>query len=160
VLSRRAATSEDESFLRALFESVRSEDFAQLPLSEAQKVALIDMQYTARNAQYTATYPSASYEILEDSGAPIGNLTFDSSGPEVRLVDINLVSDQRNRGIGSQVIGELIGVANAQGKSICLHVAATNPALRLYERLGFAPVGQDGLYVQMRKALGAQLGGN
>ena len=38
--------------------------------------------------------------------------------------------------------------ARAQ-KSVKLHVEKFNPARRLYDRLGFSPIGDNGIYLEM-----------
>lgn len=61
----------------------------------------------------------------------------------------------RGRGIGAALLERLIGAVAERHAAICLSVSHDNPALRLYERLGFAVVGEDdGGSLIMRKTLG------
>lgn len=105
------------------------------------------MQFRAQRMQYSASYPSASREIVVLDGVAVGNLVVDRSSSEVRLVDVGLLPEFRGHGIGSALVSELI----ASGLPVSLHVAKGNPAQRLYARLGFEVVGDDGVYVGMRR---------
>jgi ribosomal protein S18 acetylase RimI-like enzyme len=40
--------------------------------------------------------------------------------------------------------------ATAAGKPIQLHVLASSPAVRLYERLGFVRIGEEAAYLEMK----------
>ena len=81
---------------------------------------------------------------------PIGRILVDRSGETIRLVDIALLTEFRGRGIGSILLRRLLDEGAAAGKRVVLSVYKFNPAMRLYERLGFFKVAEDGLYVQMQ----------
>jgi len=49
----------------------------------------------------------------------------------------------RNQGIGTTVMSHLISDAARDGRAITLGVVKSNPALRLYERLGFRHTHED-----------------
>ena len=68
---------------------------------------------------------------------------------EVRLVDIALLPEHRNAGIGTALIQSLIDEASRAGKALRLQVLRASPGVRLYERLGFVPVRADAVYLQM-----------
>lgn len=59
----------------------------------------------------------------------------------------------RGQGIGSDLLTRLIALASDSYEQICLSVAAENPALGLYERLGFETVNISGATLTMRKRL-------
>ena len=66
----------------------------------------------------------------------------DSSIPEL---SIGVRADKRAQGIGTQLLQALIGSAATSGhRMLSLSVSSDNPALRLYERLGFKIVGETG----------------
>jgi len=64
-------------------------------------------------------------------------------------VDISLLPEYRNRGIGAALIHTLIETAMAEGQAVKLQVLRMNPAQHLYQRLGFVVTGQDEMYIQM-----------
>lgn len=135
----------DEAFLRALFEEVRADAFASLPLPDAQKQSLIEMQYRAQKAQYEFSYPEAENSIVVLGDQSIGVLRVDRKEAGTRLVEIALLSSQRRRGIGTALLRGLI----AEGRPVLLSVERANPARRLYERLGFVVMRDDGVYLEM-----------
>jgi ribosomal protein S18 acetylase RimI-like enzyme len=57
----------------------------------------------------------------------------------------------RRRGIGTKVIKGLIKEAERAGRAVTLGVVKTNPALRLYERLGFRTTHEDERKFYMRR---------
>ena len=57
----------------------------------------------------------------------------------------------QGRGIGTQVMKQLIGEAATAGQAVCLDVVKINRALRLYERLGFRITGEEERKFYMRR---------
>lgn len=51
--------------------------------------------------------------------------------------------EAQGRGIGAALVRGLQAEARVAGMPLKLKVLKTNPALRLYQRLGFAIVGED-----------------
>ena len=86
--------------------------------------------------------------VLVD-GEPAGRLLVARWRDEIRIVDITLLPAFRGRGAGSDLLAELMDEATEMGKRLSIHVEQTNRALRLYERLGFKPVGETGVYLRM-----------
>ncbi|MGH9880993.1 MAG: GNAT family N-acetyltransferase [Pyrinomonadaceae bacterium] len=87
-------------------------------------------------------------------------LTGDASGygyvdDETPELGIAVLPEHRGRGIGSDLLRHLIESAKAIYPSICLSVSLDNPALRLYERMGFERVGVRGSSVTMIRRLRA-----
>jgi ribosomal protein S18 acetylase RimI-like enzyme len=58
----------------------------------------------------------------------------DARSPEV---SIGVLAGVRRQGVGTKLLCGLIGEAESRGLRLSLNVRETNPALRLYERLGF-----------------------
>lgn len=61
--------------------------------------------------------------------------------------------EYRGRGIGAALLKRLLEAASAEYESVSLSVSLDNPALRLYERMGFERVGADTASVTMIKSL-------
>ena len=90
--------------------------------------------------------------ILAAGGEPAGRLYVARWEEEIRIVDIALLPDFRGRGIGGELLRELMAEADAAGRPLSIHVEMNNPARPWYERLGFRPEGEFGVYVLMRRA--------
>jgi GNAT superfamily N-acetyltransferase len=143
----RAATPDDEQFLRAVYASTRAEELARVPWSDAQKRAFTDMQFAAQDADYRRHYPDAQYSIIEVQGEPAGRLYVDRCKKEIRIIDIALLPEHRRAGIGTKLLRALQGEARTAGKTLTIHVEKFNPALRLYQRLGFQQIEDKGVYL-------------
>lgn len=146
---RRPIRDEDLPFLRRLYASTREEELAVLDWSEEEKASFLAMQFEAQHRHYQQHFPDARFELLLLDGEPIGRLYVDRHEEEIRLIDIALLPDQRGKGMGTPLIQELLDEAEAGGRSVRIHVERFNPALRLYERLGFRKVEDVGVYFLM-----------
>jgi ribosomal protein S18 acetylase RimI-like enzyme len=138
---RRPERGSDAAFCYALFCQSRGpgEDFAFIDPSLRDQ--LLRQQFAGQSATYHAQYPDARFEILEQGGVPIGRIVTERAADALTIVDIALLPDWRGRGIGTQVLAAIRDEAQASGLPVRLSVFLTNTAaLRLYERLGFAPV--------------------
>ena len=60
----------------------------------------------------------------------------------------------QRKGIGTEVVNALIEDADRAGQAVTLGVVKTNPALRLYERLGFRITHDDSRKFYMRRECG------
>jgi ribosomal protein S18 acetylase RimI-like enzyme len=145
----RPATPEDEAFLRVLYGSTRTAELESARLTAAQQDALIGLQFKAQGLAYGEQYPEADHQIILVDGQPAGRLLVNRSRLEIRLVDISLLSEHRNRGIGASFIRGLQTEAETAGTPLTLHVSMLNPAIRLYQRLGFVQTGETGSHLQM-----------
>ena len=125
----------DDDFRLTLFAQSRP-DLAVLPAEV--RATLVPMQFRAQTLGYRAQFPAAQNEIIELGGQPVGRVVCDRSGGVLHLVDIALLADARNQGLGGAVMRALMGSARAAGVGMRLRVAHSNPAAqRFYARLGF-----------------------
>jgi ribosomal protein S18 acetylase RimI-like enzyme len=148
-VSLRPIGQEDQPFLLALYSSTRQQELAVLPWDEAQKAAFLQMQFDAQHAQYQEHYAGASFDIILVNGQPAGRLYVARWTGEIRIVDIALVPECCDRGIGTGLVRQLQSEAAAAGKPLRIHVERFNPALRLYQRLGFREIADRGVYLFM-----------
>lgn len=137
----RPATAADDTLLFELYASTRAEELAAWGWSAAQQEPFLRMQWLAQRRGYEARYPSEGHVVIELDGRPAGRLWVVRGEHELRLVDVSLLPAYRGRGVGTALLRALQEEAAAAGKPLRLHVTASNPALRLYTRLGFTPVG-------------------
>ncbi|HYL05748.1 MAG TPA: GNAT family N-acetyltransferase [Thermoanaerobaculia bacterium] len=151
----RAVAPGDEELLYRIYASTRVEELAPVPWTAAQKEAFLRMQFRAQSEDYAANYPDAAFQVLLVDGTPAGRLYVDRRGDEVRIIDIALLPEHRGAGIGGALLRGLLAEAAAAGKPVRIHVERMNPALRLYDRLGFRRTGDDGIYYLMEWTGGA-----
>ena len=146
----RPATSADYHFMRLLYASTREEEMKLFPFDEHQKKEFLDDQFAKQYQHYQLHYPTCERNIVEKDGQPVGRLWIDEWRDQIRLVDIALMPEWRGSGIGSLLLKDVLERGAKLGKPVTIHVEAYNPALRLYERLGFQKVDTNGVYFLMR----------
>ena len=66
-------------------------------------------------------------------------------------MDIALLAEHRGDGIGTRLLEDLLAEGDAGTKSVTIHVERMNPALRLYERLGFSVAEDKGVYLFLER---------
>jgi GNAT superfamily N-acetyltransferase len=146
-VSLRPIQEEDMELLFRLYASTRAEEMAMVvDWTDEQKEAFLRMQFQAQHAWYREHYEGAQFDLLLIDEAPAGRLYVHRREAEIRLMDIALLPEYRNTGIGSELLRELMEEAEAAGKPLTIHVEKYNPAMRLYLRLGFKPIEDRGPY--------------
>lgn len=149
-LSLRREADGDVDFLRRLYVSLRWDELALLiDWTDQQKVAFMESQFAAQRAHYSTHYSAGDFAVVERSGAPIGRLYLYRSKREIRIVDIGFLPEWRNQGLGTLFLRAVFAEAAEAGKKVSIHVEVFNPARRLYQRLGFREMSQQGPYLLM-----------
>ena len=70
----------------------------------------------------------------------------------IELIDISLLPEYRNGGVGTALLGELIEESRKSSVPLRLQVQRNNQAaIRLYQRLGFSTIEQDEVYYRMER---------
>ena len=157
-LGFRPITDADLPFLRELYGSTRALELAPVPWTPEQKAAFIDMQFRAQHTQYMANYQGAQFLVILREDAAIGRLYLDRGAREHRIIDIALMPEHCGKGLGTALLRDVLGEAAAAGRSVTIHVEKFNPAMRLYQRLGFEKIEDAGVYDLMRRAARPQSG--
>jgi ribosomal protein S18 acetylase RimI-like enzyme len=148
----RPITPEDEELLYRVYASTREEELSAVAWEPGQKEAFLRQQFTAQHRWYQENYAGAEFLVILQGGAPAGRLYVVRREKEIRLIDIALLPEHRNGGVGSAILGEILAEGSAAGKPVTIHVEKFNPALRLYQRLGFTPIEDRDVYYLMERA--------
>jgi ribosomal protein S18 acetylase RimI-like enzyme len=142
----RAAGPDDREVLFRIYASTRAEELSQTGWSDDVKVQFLGTQFEAQDRYYRDVYPAATFDVVEVSGEPAGRLYVNRGPDEIRVIDIALLPPFRGRGLGSTILRAVLDEADATNRKVTIHVEQHNPALRLYERLGFQVRDNRGLY--------------
>jgi GNAT superfamily N-acetyltransferase len=146
-LTLRPISSNDHGFLLRLYASTREEELAQVPWSDSEREAFLRHQFDAQARYYREHYPEASFGVVELDGVPVGRLYVARWADEIRIMELSLLPDHRGVGIGTRLVRSILDEAAREGKRGSVHVERHNPARRLYERLGFVPIADRGVYL-------------
>lgn len=81
-------------------------------------------------------------EVVMLGDRPVGLLKTVRTGPVWDLIQIQVAPSEQGKGLGGKLLRRVIAQAMAAGVSVKLSVFKVNPALRLYQRLGFIVTGE------------------
>lgn len=148
----RPEQPDDEPFLCCLYASTRTGEMALTGWPAEQQEAFLRQQFHFQTLHYRRYYNGASFEIILHDERPIGRIYVHRGAEDIRLMDIALLPEYRSAGIGTWVTRNLLDEAARSQKPVTLHVEPYNPAVRLYQRLGFRVVEQCGanLFMEWR----------
>jgi GNAT superfamily N-acetyltransferase len=145
-VSYRPSGDADLPFLGLVYASTRIEEVAQTGWPVEMQHQFLAHQADAQQLHYRQHYPNAEWLVVERDGEAIGRLFIEEWAAEIRLIDISLLPQGRGGGVGTAILADLQAMAAAAAKPLTIHVERNNPAMRLYLRLGFAKIGDHGIY--------------
>jgi ribosomal protein S18 acetylase RimI-like enzyme len=151
----RPVVAADEDLLLQVFASTRAEELALSGWDAATCDAFVRQQCQAQRLHYQRHWPDAEHTVIErltDQGVrqPVGRLWLNRGEKLIHVLDIAILSECRGQGLGGAVMASLVAEGAASGRTVSIYVETHNPARRLYERLGFAAVGElEGVHQYM-----------
>jgi RimJ/RimL family protein N-acetyltransferase len=146
----RPEHDEDQAFRFELFCQSRPAEFALLRLDPGAMEQLMRFQFQAQTMSYRKSFPNARFDIIELDQRPVGRIVVNRPGHEIHIVDHAIVPPLRNQGLGTTIMKALMDEAGRARLKVRLMVASTNdPSMRLYLRLGFAPIATEPFYIEM-----------
>lgn len=148
----RPVQDSDDEFLLKVYGSTREQELAQVPWTAEQKLQFVRMQWDAQKSHYAAQHPRASHEIICVKGDAAGRLYLDRTGEKFHILDITLLPEHRNRGAGSILLRQIMAEAKETGRPVSIYVETFNPSLRLFQRLGFTSIQQEGFHLLLQSA--------
>jgi ribosomal protein S18 acetylase RimI-like enzyme len=86
-------------------------------------------------------FDQAQVIVLE--GQDIGLLKVDEQGSNIEIVQIQIDPKFQGKGIGRQVVSNVIDKSKVLKKNVSLSVLKENKARELYLRIGFKIIGED-----------------
>lgn len=146
----RPVSASDAEFLYQVYRSTRLEELAPVAWSDTEKEAFLRQQFALQREHYDKHYAATTlFHVIEIDGERAGRLYVARWPREIRIVDIALLPAYRGRGTGARLLQALLDEGARGGRTVSIHVERANPALRLYERLGFVLVEERGAYLFM-----------
>lgn len=151
-LTFRLVTEADVPFLFRVYASTRAEELTQVPWTDDQKATFVDMQARAQHTDYQRNYAKADWLVIERGGESIGRLYLDRRSRAHSIIDIAFLPEHCGKGYGGALLADLLEEAAAANKPMEIYVEKFNPAMRLYRRLGFVTIEEQGVYELLRWA--------
>lgn len=147
----RPEAEADDAYLLALYATTRQAELDQMAdWSPEQRHAFVVMQFNAQRHHYRHVIPNVAFDVITRDGEPIGRLYTREGETMLHIVDILIDPAMRGAGIGTALVQSLADETLAAGKVLSIFVETYNPAKRMYERLGFVPVGEpQGFFLEM-----------
>jgi len=102
-----------------------------------------------QDRRFGETFSVAGCSIIELAGEPIGTLKTSNQDRWHFVEDIEVEPGHQGRGIGTHVLRGVLAEADRAHLPVRLRVLHTNPARRLYERLGFEIEGETATHALM-----------
>jgi ribosomal protein S18 acetylase RimI-like enzyme len=95
------------------------------------------LTHTINDMRERVLYRLDCAKIILIDGERAGLVKVIKDGNEWELSQIQITRKYQGKGIGNIIVSEIITEANQSGSRVVLTVLKTNPAKKLYERLGF-----------------------
>ena len=148
-ISFRPSTKFDMPFLYEVYRSTKIEELAITGWAEQEIDHFLKKQFKTQHTSYRENHQTAEFLIIQLYDREIGHLYYETKQQEVRIIDMALLPQYRNMGIGRKILTDIIKNAEANGSKVSLHVEHTNPAVSLYNALGFKKVRNRGAHALM-----------
>jgi GNAT superfamily N-acetyltransferase len=149
-VSLRPVTADDKEFLISVYAGTRAQELAQVQWEEGQKDAFIRWQFEMQQKEYQTRFPDARYDVILVDDVPAGRIWIGVDDKQIRLLDIAVMAQFQNRGVGTTLLQRLMDEATQANKPLRHMVFVLNDnAHRFYERLGFTTIEDLGGYKHM-----------
>ena len=147
----RPVSSDDREFLLRVYECSREIELSMVPWDESTKRAFAEHQLDAQTSHYTSEYPGAQHCVIVSSedDERVGRLWVNRTDAHIAMLDITVLSEYRQRGIGSTVVGSLVDEAQSSGKSVEVYVETFNPSQEFFAKRGFEVENNDGMNLKL-----------
>jgi GNAT superfamily N-acetyltransferase len=116
-----------------------------------QIIRQLNLDMDRQISSFQKQWEPAQLQVITLDGTDVGWLQTMTAEDAVFLAQLFVDASVQRQGIGTEVMRRLIGEASRTGRAVELAVVKINPALRLYERLGFKITHEDDLKFYMRR---------
>lgn len=142
-ITLRRARAEDFPFCEAIYFTEMDRIMTDLGMDKARQ-----------RLTFKGGWRAAEVRIIRLDTRDIGWMQTQDERDDLYLSQLFIDAAFQNRGIGGEVVARLLRQTDADGVATTLSVVKSNPARRLYERLGFAHTHQDERKFYMRREAG------
>lgn len=147
---KKKVSNMDDSFLFSLFCENKKIELGWQYADPIIIEPLLQMQWNARNQYYKNLFSRAISYIFSYNDEPIAQLTIQHEQDHIHIIDISVLRNYQNQGIGSTIIKDLQTTAKQTKQFITLHVSTSSPAYFLYLKLGFFDIQRNEIDIKMK----------
>jgi ribosomal protein S18 acetylase RimI-like enzyme len=151
-LTLRPIVNDDIGILKTVYQASRAWEQALFGFDDAQWFAFIEQQFQLQHHHYRSHYPEANFDCVLQNEKVIGRLYVDRGTATIQLMDINLLPQFQQQGIGTQLLLRLIEEAEQNQKTLHAYVEENNHARAWYAKHGFTEVSQHTPYILMERS--------
>ena len=147
-LELRPVSEADRDFLLRVYADARRDELERTNWPDEQKRLFVEHQFDAQTRHYREVYPASKHLIINWNDEPVGRLFISSDPEEIAILDVTVLEEYRGRGIGTRIIESLTSDAAASQQRVRIYVEFFNPSGAFFQRRGFEPAEQDGIYIK------------
>jgi len=136
----RPASSEDFQYCKRLYFAGMTKIIEELHLNMA-----------AQAVSFREQWALTQVRIITFDSSDVGWLQSKVQDDVLFVAQLFVDGPFQRKGIGTEVMHRLIGESTRLNQGVCLAVVKINPALRLYERLGFQITHEDDRKFYMKR---------
>lgn len=107
---------------------------------------LREWNHVAEEKEFLAHFEIEKISIIQRNGKDVGYIKIDEYDDHAFVDGIYIGSSSRSQSLGAKVLGDVI---TGSEKPVRLRVHKTNPAQKLYRRLGFRPISKTSDQINM-----------
>ena len=141
----RPVSPEDEPILIGIYGAARAAELALVTWDEAQKESFVRAQFLAQRDHYRRHFPGAEYRLILIDDEPAGRLYVYRGDQEIRILELTILPEYRNRGAGGELVDALIAEAAQSSRRLRIYIEVFNPSAAFFERRGFVKTENDGI---------------
>ena len=150
-IALRSVQECDNEFLLKVYGSTREQELAQVPWTAEQKQQFAVCSGKRRKTITRRSIPTPLTKSYISTAAPPDACIWPAAA---RNFTSFISRSCRNIATGRRLFsaGKIMAEAKEAGKPVTIYVETLNPSLRLFERLGFTPIQQEGFHLLLQYA--------
>lgn len=148
-ITTRPTVAQDSAFMLELYASTSKDLLDHLGWSIGSQRTFVIMQAQTEEWNRARLYPGMDRLTICVDELPVGRLLVCMRNDILHLVDLSLLPRYRGCGIGTQLMGEILGEARNARVPVKVRVRKDSGSVRFVERLGFATPTDLGQYVEL-----------
>lgn len=137
IVKTRPVQADDEPFLKSLFATTEYERLPLAKLEPSLVKKILRTEFNGHHQYFDQVDCEKSDALLLVNGQPVGRLIVLQNQDEIRLADLALMPEVRNRGLGTALIESLQVQARLSNRPLRLTVMKDSRARNFYRRMGF-----------------------